>query len=335
MQKKRLLTLSIYLALAAILVTGAFSRPAQASPQTASAGELISAVNALRASYGLEAYAIDGGLMSLAQAHSEYQASIETCTHTRADGSGPGAYGISAENVACGLNLAVNDAIYYQWSDTTHTTTMIGPDTGQVGAGVAVVNDVVYYTLAVKRLTGDFVYRAPAGSDTSASADQGQGQVAQDPAVSTDGTSTPNEDGSIAHIVQYGETAIQIAEKYGISLADLASMNNLDQSSPVIFENDVLIIRLAFTLTPFMTATYTPRPPTRTPMPTRTPRPTRTATLPHVPQATWTSTPEPLVRIPELDMLGAARPAVAYTFIAVSAVGLLVVLVTAFLPKRK
>jgi LysM repeat protein len=148
-------------------------------------------------------------------------------------------------------------------------------------------------------------------------------------------TSTPNADGSIAHVVKYGETLYDIAEAYGITLNDLISMNRLDPQNPAIFERQVLIIRVAFTETPFMTATFTPRPPTRTPLPTRTPRPTRTETVFHTPLPTRTDTPEPLIKVPSLEDLGPARKVMAYTFIGIGAVGLVLLLFTAFLPPKK
>ena len=299
--------------------------------------ELINAVNAYRAAQGKEPYGVDGTLMSLAQGHSEYQSQAQDCTHTRADGSGPGDHGISAENIACGRGLTVQYAVYGQWSDSLHTSTMLGPETGLVGAGMAVNGETVYYTLAVKRLSGDFNYIPPPSTPVpgeSGSPDPGGGQPVS-MVQQGNPTSTPNEDGSIAHIIKYGETLVEIAERYGIPLADLISMNKLDPAKPVYYEGQVLLIRLAFTETPFMTATYTPRPPTRTPMPTRTPRPTRTATEPRTPAPTRTATREPLVQLPSMDDLGPARPLMAYAFIGISAVGLLVLVFTAFLPGGK
>lgn len=332
--------------LIALLAAALFpAKPAQA--QAGSAMDLINAVNAYRAEQGLEPYGVDGTLMAQAQAHSEYQASIEDCTHYRSDGSSPGDHGISAENIACGNDLSVQTAIYYQWSDHLHTSTLLGPTSGLVGAGVAIAGGTVYYTLAVKRISGEFNFVPKAqpaeGAAVDAAAVNASAGNAADasalnaaPLMQGDPTSTPNADGSITHIIQYGETLVNIAENYGIPLADLISMNSLDPNNPVYYEGDVLIIRNAFTPTPFMTSTFTPRPPTRTPQPTRTPRPTRTATVPVTPEPTATATREPLVSLPTIESLGPARPLVAYAFIGISAVGLLVLLVTAFLPgKRK
>ena len=332
-----------YIVLIALLVSSLGLSFVPASPVIAQAGspsDLIAAVNAYRAANGLEPYSTDGGLMSLAQSHSEYIAQIQNCTHTRADGSGPGDYGISAENVACGLELSVNGAIYSQWADPLHSTTMLGPDTGLVGAGVASNGSTVYYTLAVKRLSGGFEYRPPvqptADGASSSSAVQPVSQDAtQPPPVGSIVTSTPNPDGSVSHKLQYGETLVEIAAAYGVPLPDLISMNKLSPNNPVYYEGDVLLIRLAYTPTPEVTATSTARPATRTPLPTRTPRPTRTATVPHTPAPTMTPSPEPFIQVPTLEDLGPARNVMAYSFIAISVIGLVVLIWSSFWPSKK
>ncbi len=319
-------------------------KSAHAAP-AASPADLISGVNAYRASVGLEPYAVDGGLMALAQSHSDYQASIETCTHLRADGTGPGDYGISAENIACGQNLSVEGAIYYQWADELHLSTMLGPTSGSVGAGMAVANGTVYYTLTVKRGSGEFSYTPPQNTEGGAQdqAGSGSGDNSASSSSSVNAgvmlqqavTNTPDADGAITHIVQYGDTLVGIAELYGVPMSELIGMNKLDPNNPAIWERQVIIVRLAFTATPFVTQTFTPRPPTRTPMPSRTPRPTRTATVYHTPLPTATATSEPLIKIPSLDTLGPMRNVMAYAFIGISVVGLLVLLFTSFLPGRK
>lgn len=312
-----------------------------ALPQASSGMDLVNAVNALRAQYGLEPYTVDGSLMSIAQGQSDYQASIGDCTHNRADGSSFTASGVSSENIACGQGISAEDAVNSQWTDQLHRSTMIGPDSGQVGAGATSVNGFIYYTLDVRRGSGSFTDRSASSSNTTTTNNATTGQAAPtSPPVSdsTSGnfaTSTPNSDGSITHILKYGETLIEIANEYGITLNDLISMNGLDAQKPVYFAGQVLIIRTAFTATPFITSTITPRPPTRTPGPTRTPRPTRTATAPQTPLPTWTATPKPLIQIPSLDDLGSSRRVMAYGFITVGVIGLAALAFFSFRPGKK
>ncbi|MBE0699229.1 MAG: hypothetical protein IH586_20090, partial [Anaerolineaceae bacterium] len=45
--------------------------------------------------------------------------------------------------------------------------------------------------------------------------------------------------------------------------------------------------------------------------------------------------PEPLLKVPKIEELGPARPVMAYTFIGIGALGLILVILTAFLPHKK
>ncbi|MDX1437480.1 MAG: CAP domain-containing protein, partial [Anaerolineales bacterium] len=94
--------------------------PGPAKAQGGSAADLIAAVNALRASNGLPPLQADSALMSIAQAHSNYQASIGSVTHTGAGGTRPrdraaaagyggGATIFVSENIAGGTNLSVEE----------------------------------------------------------------------------------------------------------------------------------------------------------------------------------------------------------------------------------
>ncbi len=301
-----------------------------------SAQELIAEVNNYRAQYGLSALQVDGGLMSEAQSHSDYQATIHTCTHQRADGSGPGDHGIPAENVACGANLTASGAIYGQWSDSLHTSTMLGPTAGFLGAGVASDGKEVFYTLAVKNTKGAFAPR-PRLLPTSSGAGVSQVLQPTEPFISPVQTAVPNDDGSITHKVKYGETLVMIANAYGITLKELYSHNpGINPVKPSYREGTVIIIRAAYTPTPYYTTTNTPPPATKTPLPTRTPRPTYTATVPTTPLPTATHTPTPTVppHLPTLDDLGSSRPVLAYGFIGISLLGLIALALSSFLPKR-
>lgn len=327
--QKRILISFLILSLAAVIFAAQPSYSV-ASAQAGDASSLISAVNSYRGTNGLAAYDVDGSLMSLAQAQAEYMASIETCTHERADGTTAGDYGISAENVACGLNLTVEGAIYGQWADALHSATMLGPETGLVGAGVATSGSNVYYALAVKRLSGDFTYRPPVQSNAEgtplATVNSTQLQpVVIEPLV----TSTQSSDGSIAHTVRYGETLIQIAESYGISLTDLYAANpDIDPARPVYYEGDTIIIKLPYTPTPDISPTPT------SPPPTATERPTRTATLPPTPRPTRTITPTPTATPYEFHVPAPLRTGFSIFLIVACVFGLGAVVYLGFFRKK-
>ena len=266
-----------------------------AQPTYAQAGnpsDLISTVNALRQSQGLAPYTIDSFLMSYAQSHSDYMASIGTWTHTRADGSTAFSVG-TKENVAMGTNMSVQHCVYTVWSDWTHWQTMVGYPTGSVGAGVTVDGDLVYYTLNVR----------PGSIEVSNAPNQNEN--ASEPQVEASSfnaqataihilpivTSTPDDEGMIVHKVQYGDTLFTISEAYDIPINEILANSGLSATTTQIFEGQILVIKPASVQPPTPTSTRTrrsntPTPTatkvtqTHTPFPTRTPGPTNTPTEP-------------------------------------------------------
>lgn len=265
--RKKYLRQFLLLAILPIIV---LSLPYAVQAQGISASELIDAVNAFRATYGLQAYQVDGNLMAVAQAHSEYQASINKVTHTREDGSGPGDHGISSENIAGGYSVSAQTLINV-WSDYWHTFTMIGFTEGLVGAGVATGDDgFLYYTLVVKN-TGE---RSGLPDESAPTSTGGAAAAETIQATPTPfATATPQQDGSIIHIVGPGETLWSISNAYGVLVDVLAAMNNLDSENPLIYPGQSIQVRAGNTPTATATITNTPLPPTRTLRPTRTPQP--------------------------------------------------------------
>jgi LysM repeat protein len=226
----------------------------------------------------------------------------------------------------------VEGAIYSQWTDSTHSATILGPDTGLVGAGMAVSGNNVYYTLAVRRLTGNFNYRPPKTNDQP-TAPPGQNTYTPNPqpVANLVMTVTPGEDGSLTHVIQYGQTLIDIAKAYGITVNDLYAANKgLNPTRPVYYAGDSLLIRAAFTATSSPTITLTPQPPTKTPTPTCTATrvpPTRTPTR--------TPTPTPWVSMPEVKIPEENRSGIAYGLILISVCGLTFVIIRGFIQKDR
>lgn len=264
--------------------------PQSTYAQAGSASDLIATVNALRQSQGLAPYTVDSFLMSYAQAHSDYMASIGTWTHTRADGSTALSVGIK-ENVAMGRNMSIQHCVYTVWSDWTHWNTMVGYPTGSVGAGVAIDGDLVYYTLNVRPGSAE-ISNAP---DRNENASEPQVEVSSLNAQATTIpvlpiiTSTPDDEGMIVHKVQYGDTLFTISEAYDVPINEILANSGLSATTTQIFEGDILVIKPASVQPPTPTSTRTMRPntptptatkvtQTHTPFPTRTPGPTSTPT---------------------------------------------------------
>ena len=265
---------------------------ASAAPNHYNAYDVINGVNDVRASYGLPPLEINSNLMAAAQAHSTYQASIGSITHTGEGGSTPSGraaasgYGNGAsisvtENIFGGAGATAVIAVSWWASDPPHLQTLIGPYK-HVGAGIAIKNGVTYYTLDVGYISGD----PGTGAGSPSGIDTGSGTTT--PSTGGNGTApfalaTPRADGSIVHIVGFGQTLWTISALYGITVDALMALNNLTETS-IIYPGDELIIQLPTngpTFTP-SGPTFTPAPttptvtPTPTLRPTRTPHPTRT-----------------------------------------------------------
>jgi LysM repeat protein len=221
--------------------------------QSETAYDLVNAVNDLRALHGLAPYTIDPWLMAYAQEHSEYQASIQSGTHQHRDGSLPQDIGL-IENVAGGDQGVVTVAIvvYEIWVDWGHRNTLIGYATGEIGTGLALAeNGQIYYTVDIR--PGEKVSDQPIPGTV----------VSYDSLI----TSTPNEDGSIIHVVKYGDTLWSIAHAYGLSVDDIRRLNGMAGDATVIQIGQKLLIRLRDTITPtklddaIVVRTDTPLPP--------------------------------------------------------------------------
>jgi uncharacterized protein YkwD len=272
----------------ASLLDPARAAPARAGssprPRTATAYELIDAVNRYRGQNGLPAYSISSILMGTAQSQAEYMASTGTVTHT-----GPGgtsypdrltAAGYSfvfrSENIiSASPNVSGWDLVTSSgWADSLHQHTMLSPDLCEVGAGVSVRGALAYYVLdaACPSGSGGSSGSTPVPGATSPS---GNGGVV--PTLATVIPNTPKPDGSISHIVRPGETLWSIAIAYNTTIAALKSLNNLQTDE--IYPNQTLQISPpANTQTPAPTSTITP-------FPTATPFVFWTATSPPEPTA--------------------------------------------------
>jgi hypothetical protein len=287
------------------IITALVGIPHKTRAQAGDPYALIDAVNTLRLNSGLAPYRIDNTLMSIAQAHSNYQASIGTVTHIGSGGTRPrdraaaagyggGATFFISENIAGGTNLSVDGAIQMWLGDDPHIQTMLSGNYQDVGAGVAEADGFVYYTL-------DAAYVAGGSYNPPATTVPGGPTALPYYAVKT---ATPNSDGSVVHTVMAGQNLSLIAKGYGITVAELKELNHL--SSDTIYEGDILIIRGTSTPGPSTTPTVTASP---TKQPTATRKPTRTPTLTASPTTATglTQTADPVqadTSLPKSDNLG-------------------------------
>ncbi len=177
-------------------------------PALSSPSELISAVNALRATHGLAPYQVNSILMGVAQAHAEYLVSIGTITHISANGMRPFQRALAAgylvagdlslggffsENITAGVGQTADEAVQQWMGDDPHKNTMLSGTLQDVGAGVGVYGNTFYYVLDAGLSTGGtpVAYTPPPPLI---------------PSTPTIIPNTPNADGSIIHLVKTGDT---------------------------------------------------------------------------------------------------------------------------------
>lgn len=115
-------------------------------------------------------------------------------------------------------------------------------------------------------------------------------ESAQQPAGDGVTIATPLPDGSIIHIVAYGDTLYEISQVYGVSAEEIMVNSGNSPLATDLREGDRLVIRFAFTATP--TNDFTPTPIPVTPQPTKVYF-TPTATATHTPSPSPTVTPTP------------------------------------------
>ena len=224
------------------------------------AAEVVNLVNQVRASYGMPPYQVNSALMASAQAHSNFQASIGSITHTGAGGSRPvdraaaAGYGRGmkiyiSENIYGGNNASPQQAVTWWKGDSLHLNTMISSNYTDVGVGVAVGGNTVYYTLDAGYISGS------PGSGTNPTLPVTGGSPAPTRmAINPIQLATPGPDGSIVHTVQVGQALWNIAAAYSVQLSDLLIWNNLTKDS-FIHPGDKIIVHPAQTLT----STVTPK----------------------------------------------------------------------------
>ncbi len=260
--------------------------------------ELINAVNALRASYGLAPYGVSTILMSTAQGQADFLAATGSMTH-----SGPGGIGVTdrllaagyplagdlslggfrSENITGGAESMSAQAAVEAWTrDSLHLTTMISPNLSEIGAGVAVNSGKVYYVIDCAQPTTSGASPAAvtsvAGGSLVPTRDLSVGVMS---AVTL---STPNANGDILHEVKAGQTLWQIAIAYKVKIDEIKSMNGL-AGNAIYPGTKLLIKRGAITPTASLTEIAT-----QAAIPTSTDAP-----IPTVTQTWLTSTPIVLV----------------------------------------
>jgi LysM repeat protein len=201
------------------------------------------------------------------------------------------------------------------WADPDHMLMATVGYYKNIGAGVATSQYGTWYVVHAAYIAGGY---ANPTQDPNITLAPTTSQFMQ-PLV----TSTPLDDGTIFHIVGYGQTLWQIALAYDTHVETLQTLNNLADTN--IMADQKLLIRPSLTPTIAPTVTPTPTLPTRTPTSSVAPR-TPSFTL--TPSATLTPTPI-IASLPSLD-----RRSLGIIVISVCVLGLGGVLAASFFRRK-
>jgi uncharacterized protein YkwD/LysM repeat protein len=282
MRQRRFIFLGTVILVLLVLFSSAIPSRALSARVPALAGspyDLVNAVNALRASFGLAPYSISPILMTTAQAQADFMAATGSMTH-----SGPGGIGLTARLLAAGYPLAGDlslggfraenitggdenmpaEAAVDQWTgDALHLNTMASPNLTEIGAGVALSNGRVYYVIDAARPI------AAGNPPLAATSLPGGPPIAEN--VSPElivpiSVSTPNAEGYVFHDVRFGQTLWQIAMTYQVQIDDIKRLNDLRDN--IIYPGSSLLIKQPALLPTASPTTTVPL----TSLPTSTPR---------------------------------------------------------------
>jgi LysM repeat protein len=217
-----------------------------AGAQSTRVYELLDEVNALRASYGLAAFVVDPILMAVAQQSADCGAAAGGLSHTCVGGMRPRDRAIAAgygagetvfvsENIIEGSGLAPAQAVEWWTGDDPHLNTMIGQYYRDVGAGYAEVDGYAFYVLMSGYVAGGY---SATGYYTPATLTAAAAPPPPVPVV----IATPSPDGSIVHMVEYGQSLWTIAAVYGVDVETLRQLNGFP-AEPLLHQGDRVVIR--------------------------------------------------------------------------------------------
>jgi LysM repeat protein len=227
-----------------------FSTPTLSPPPTPA--DIITAVNDLRLSHGLNVLAVHPVLMEVAAQQANALAASEGAVgHERPCGMTLGQQlllmgyplwgdlsmdGYRSENWVTASSA--EDAISAWLSDDEHTNTMLSPNRSDIGAAVA-VNNQIYVVLetALKTNSGqhqstayDILTGIPMTQTLCAGFTSGEISNYSIPVK----ISTARPDGDVVHEVKYGQTLWNLADQYKVSVEQIKRLNNLTEDTIIL-----------------------------------------------------------------------------------------------------
>lgn len=238
----------------------------QDNPPTAA--EVIEAVNALRMANGLLPLNTHPVLMQVAQWEANAIAGGAP-GHTRPNGLTLGQWLISLGYPLAG-DLSLDGYRSENWvaaqtgqqavelwlGDGPHTNTMLSPDRSDIGAAVA-VSDQIYIVLETALQTNSGEMQTDANEILTAipqSGSSGSAANMMPQYIIPVKRSTARPDGDAIHKVQYGQSLWSIAITYNTTIDQIRAWNNLGETTE-IYEGQILLVQKGATQPPPSTAT--------------------------------------------------------------------------------
>ncbi|MDX2162023.1 MAG: CAP domain-containing protein [bacterium] len=240
--------------------------------------DLFGRINALRASVGRSAYALNGTLSAAAQSQAQWMVDTGTIDHFRPDGSNPRSRAMNAgypsamvsENIYGGSNASASVAWSFWVNSAIHYAGLTSANYSEVGIGIAGGGWGRAYVLVFGNPGVP-----PAASAGSAGGEQASNAAAAVPqriyAIGVD------EAGNIQHLIATGDTLGDIALIYGYTWDDVPRMMALNSLADArsLLPGEIFLVppsdatEAAPTVTVYVTAT--PIPATITPFVFATP----------------------------------------------------------------
>ena len=215
-----------------LLCSGTGSR---AAAQSVGAYDLINLINGMRSANGLGALSVDSALMACSQATAETMAASHMTWHIgnvsgRASSFGYNNYNacFATENFMMGSGSTTIAQIRAAWADASHMIPAQSSSYCHIGAGVASAGDGFYYYVVQAAYPAG---KAGCGYASTVGSYKGSGEGGAPMLIKAVVTATPDEKGYVFHTVEDGQTLWAISEAYNVTIADLQSWNNMNNST--------------------------------------------------------------------------------------------------------
>ena len=245
---------------------------------------MLAEINAYRAANNLGPLVENQYLNIAAQNHVNWMAETGQYSHTGEGGStytdralavgyGEGLGVRVTENWARGHQMTAYEVVHEMWRPSgIHNSQILTTSYNEFGAGVALDGDgMTVYVVVFGIVTGGNVSPVSTLPEGATATPPGPTRTPM-PLSEMITTATPNPDGSVVHVVKFGQALAAIADAYEIPLADLLAQNNLTEESVIYPEQELLILPAAISSpTPAETQQSSEETQEPTPKPSRTP----------------------------------------------------------------